>query len=68
MHLIHIADTHLGLAAFNRLDPESGMNLREKQVYDNFLKATDEIIHQHPAGLVHAGDLIDAVKPRTLAC
>jgi hypothetical protein len=37
MHLIHFADTHLGLAAFNRLDPRSGMNLREKQVYDNFL-------------------------------
>jgi exonuclease SbcD len=30
MKLIHIADTHLGMAAFNRLDPESGMNLREK--------------------------------------
>ena len=30
MNLIHIADTHLGLAAFNRLDPESGMNLSEK--------------------------------------
>ena len=39
MHLNHIADTHLGLAAFNRLDPESSMNLREKQVYDNFLKS-----------------------------
>ena len=37
MKLIHIADTHLGLAAFSRLDPESGMNLREKQIYDNFL-------------------------------
>jgi DNA repair protein SbcD/Mre11 len=41
MHLIHIADTHLGLSAFNRLDPESGMNLQEKQVYDNFLKAIE---------------------------
>jgi DNA repair exonuclease SbcCD nuclease subunit len=28
MKLIHIADTHLGLAAFSRLDPKSGMNLR----------------------------------------
>lgn len=36
MKLIHIADTQLGLAAFNRLDPGSGMNLREKQVYNNF--------------------------------
>jgi len=30
MNLIHIADTHLGLAAASRLNPKSGMNLREK--------------------------------------
>jgi len=67
MNLIHIADTHLGLAAFNRLDPESGMNLREKQVYDNFLSAIDVIIKQKPDVLVHAGDLFDVVKPKTRA-
>jgi DNA repair exonuclease SbcCD nuclease subunit len=66
MKLIHIADTHLGLAAFNRLDPD-GMNLREKQVYDNFLSAIDEIIRQKPDTLVHAGDLFDTVKPKTRA-
>ena len=66
MKLIHIADTHLGLAAFNRLD-ESGMNLREKQVYDNFLKAIDVIIEEKPDVLVHAGDLFDTVKPKTKA-
>jgi DNA repair exonuclease SbcCD nuclease subunit len=67
MKLIHIADTHLGLAAFNRLDPESGMNLREKQIYDNFLSAIDAIIQQKPDVLVHAGDLFDQVKPKTRA-
>ena len=67
MKLIHIADTHLGLAAFSRLDPESGMNLREKQIYDNFLKAIDEIIRQKPDALIHAGDLFDTVKPKTKA-
>jgi len=67
MKLIHIADTHLGLAAFNRLDPESGMNLREKQVYDNFLAAVDAIINEKPDVLVHAGDLFDTVKPKTKA-
>ena len=67
MTLIHIADTHLGLAAFNRLDPESGMNLREKQVYDNFLSAIDAIIKEKPDVLVYAGDLFDVVKPRTRA-
>jgi exonuclease SbcD len=67
MKLIHIADTHLGLTQFSRLDPESGMNLREKQIYDNFLSAIDEIIHQKPDALVHAGDLFDTVKPKTKA-
>jgi DNA repair protein SbcD/Mre11 len=67
MKLIHIADTHLGLAAFSRLDPESGMNLREKQIYDNFLSAVDAIISEKPGVLVHAGDLFDTVKPKTRA-
>ena len=67
MRLFHIADTHLGLSQFNRLDPESGMNLREKQIYDNFLSAVDRIIAEKPDVLVHAGDLFDTVKPKTRA-
>ena len=67
MKLVHIADTHLGLAAFSRLDPESGMNLREKQIYDNFFAAIDVIIREKPDVLVHAGDLFDTVKPKTRA-
>lgn len=67
MKLIHIADTHLGLAAFSRLDPETGMNLREKQIYDNFLRGINDIINARPDCLVHAGDLFDTVKPKTKA-
>jgi len=67
MRFVHIADSHLGLAAFNRLDPECGMNLREKQVYDNFLEGIEVIIRQRPEALVHAGDLFDRVKPKTRA-
>ena len=67
MKLVHIADTHLGLAAFSRLDPDSEMNLREKQIYENFLAAIDVIICERPDVLVHAGDLFDVVKPRTRA-
>jgi len=48
MKLIHIADTHIGIAAFKRLDPESGINLREKQVYDNFLSAIEAFIREKP--------------------
>ncbi len=67
MKFVHIADTHLGLSQFNRLDPESGMNLREKQIYDNFLSAVERIIAEKPDVLVHAGDLFDQVKPKTRA-
>ena len=67
MKLVHIADTHLGLAAYSRLDPESGMNLREKQLYDNFLSGIDRIVQERPDALVHAGDLFDTVKPKTRA-
>ncbi|OPY47538.1 MAG: DNA double-strand break repair protein Mre11 [Methanoregulaceae archaeon PtaU1.Bin222] len=67
MKLVHIADTHLGLSQFNRLDPESGMNLREKQIYENFLSAVEMIVAKRPDVLVHAGDLFDTVKPKTRA-
>jgi hypothetical protein len=43
------------------------MNLREKQVYDNFPATIDVIIRQKPDVLVHAGDLFDTVRPRTRA-
>ncbi|MFZ1897247.1 metallophosphoesterase [Methanoregula sp.] len=41
--------------------------MSEKQIYDNFLAAIDEIIRQKPDVLVHAGDLFDTVKPKTRA-
>jgi exonuclease SbcD len=67
MRFVHIADTHLGLAAFNKIDPDTGMNLRERLIYDNFLESVEEIIRQKPGALVHAGDLFDRVKPKTRA-
>ena len=67
MKIVHIADTHLGLAGFNRIDHETGMNLREKLIYSNFLESVNVIIRQKPDAIVHAGDLFDRVKPRTHA-
>ncbi|MHC1627196.1 MAG: metallophosphoesterase family protein [Methanoculleaceae archaeon] len=67
MKFVHIADTHLGLSAFQAVDPGTGMNLRERLIYDNFLSSIDEIIRYHPDVIVHAGDLFDQVRPRTRA-
>lgn len=67
MKIVHLADTHLGLSAFNRVDPETGMNLREQLIYDNFLAAVDRVVALRPDALVHAGDLFHQVKPKTRA-
>ena len=67
MRFVHIADTHLGFSAFNKLDPDTGMNLRERLFYDNFLESVREIIRQRPEAVVHAGDLFDRVRPKTRA-
>ncbi|MDD1674488.1 MAG: metallophosphoesterase [Methanomicrobiales archaeon] len=67
MRLIHIADTHLGLAAFPVLNPETGANLREELMYENFLSSIEKILACRPDALVHAGDLFHHVKPKTRA-
>ncbi|MBP2144668.1 DNA repair exonuclease SbcCD nuclease subunit [Methanofollis sp. W23] len=67
MKCVHIADTHLGLAAFHKIDPDTGMNLRERLVYENFLAAVDVIIRERPDAVVHAGDLFHQVRPKTRA-
>ncbi|MDD1654716.1 MAG: metallophosphoesterase [Methanomicrobiales archaeon] len=67
MRIVHLADSHLGMSAFHRLDPETGMNLREKQVYRHFLEGIDRIIALRPDAVVHAGDIFHSVKPKTMA-
>jgi exonuclease SbcD len=67
MKIAHIADTHLGLAQFQRIDPETGGNLREHLIYTHFLEAVGRIIALNPDVLVHAGDLFDQVRPKTMA-
>ena len=67
MRIVHCADSHLGLSAFHRLDPETGMNLREKQIYRHFLEGIDRIIAIRPDAVVHAGDIFHSVKPKTMA-
>jgi exonuclease SbcD len=67
MRIVHIADSHLGLSAFHRLDPETGMNLRETQIYHHFLGAIDRILALRPDAVVHAGDIFHSVKPKTMA-
>ncbi len=67
MRFVHLADTHLGFSAYTRIDSITGMNLREKQVYDNFLTGIEQIADLAPDAVIHAGDLFHYVKPKTVA-
>jgi hypothetical protein len=48
MKLIHITDTYIGPSAFTCLNPATGMNPREKRIYDTFLRGINEIILAQP--------------------
>jgi DNA repair exonuclease SbcCD nuclease subunit len=64
MKIVHISDSHLGKKAFSKIDPISGLNLREKQIYDNFNKTIKEIIEINPDVVIHSGDLFDSSRPK----
>lgn len=63
MKIIHLADSHLGFSAYNRVDSK-GRNLREEKIYDNFKILIDKIIKERPDAVVHAGDVFHHVRPR----
>jgi len=61
---IHLADTHLGKRRYGRVDHETGMNIFEKQLYENFLATCKLIATKYkPDFIIHAGDLFDSPRP-----
>jgi exonuclease SbcD len=67
LRAVHISDTHLGFGAYNRVDPEHGINQREMDFYDAFRRAVDETIALGPDIVIHSGDLFDTVRPQNRA-
>jgi DNA repair protein SbcD/Mre11 len=63
MKIIHLADSHLGFSAYNRVDSK-GNNLREEKIYKGFEMAIDKIIKEDPDAVIHAGDVFHHVRPR----
>jgi DNA repair exonuclease SbcCD nuclease subunit len=63
MRIIHMADSHLGFSAYNKVD-QWGRNLVEERVYRGFTQAIDKIIEIHPDVVIHAGDVFHHVRPR----
>jgi DNA repair exonuclease SbcCD nuclease subunit len=67
LKIFHLADTHLGFSAYSKLDPESGLNQREIDLYDAFQRFIDEAIELKPDLILHSGDFFDSVRPTNRA-
>ena len=69
MRFLHVADTHLGHAAYAKLD-ENGYNQRETDVFAAWGKAVDMALARRVDAVLHAGDLFDSIRPsnRALHC
>ena len=65
MKFLHLADTHLGYSAYRKVT-EDGVNLREMDVYDAFVRCIDYAVKTKPDVVLHAGDLFDSVRPTSL--
>ena len=66
IRIYHLADTHLGYSAYRKVDSD-GVNQREKDIYNAFVRAIDHIVETKPDLVLHAGDLFDTVRPTNRA-
>jgi DNA repair protein SbcD/Mre11 len=60
---IHFSDTHLGFSEFNKVDPKTGFNQRELDVYRSFKWVVDFILKSKPEFIIHSGDLFETSRP-----
>jgi DNA repair exonuclease SbcCD nuclease subunit len=67
MKVIHLSDTHLGFAELGRIEASTGLNQREKDVYDAFDAIIAQILDRKPDLVIHAGDLFHTVRPSNRA-
>ena len=66
MKILHVADTHLGYSAYQKVT-EGGINQREIDAYNSFKQFVDYAIKSKPDLIIHAGDLFDSVRPNNRA-
>jgi DNA repair exonuclease SbcCD nuclease subunit len=67
MRIVHLSDTHLGYSAYNKVEPTTGLNQRETDIYSAFNEIIEYILKTKPDLVVHSGDLFDSVRPSNRA-
>ncbi|MET1101539.1 MAG: exonuclease SbcCD subunit D [Pyrodictiaceae archaeon] len=56
IHVLHVADTHLGYRQYGIID-------REKDIYEAFSEVVEIALSEHVDLVVHAGDFFDTARP-----
>lgn len=59
----HIADTHLGYRALNKVDPVTGRNQRALDIERAYEIAIDDILTRDVQLVIHAGDVFHHTRP-----
>ncbi|MEM4262212.1 MAG: exonuclease SbcCD subunit D [Thermoplasmata archaeon] len=67
MRVFHVSDTHLGYAAYAKIDQARGLNQREADFYDSFERFVNICLKEEPDLVLHTGDLFDSVRPSNRA-
>ncbi len=67
MKLLHVSDTHLGFSEYHKVDPDTGLNQREKDFYDAWEQVMQAVFAHKPDVVVHAGDLFHTPRPSNRA-
>lgn len=63
IRVAHIADTHLGYRALNKIDPATERNQRAVDIERAFEHAIDAILEARPDLVIHAGDVFHHTRP-----
>ncbi len=67
MYLLHFSDTHLGYSEYHKIDPVTGLNQREQDVYNAWEQVIENILQIHPDVVLHTGDLFHTPRPSNRA-
>ncbi|MBU7043329.1 MAG: exonuclease SbcCD subunit D [Theionarchaea archaeon] len=61
--IVHAADAHLGVTRYQKIDPDTGLNIRMMDFCHSFDYCVSQVLELRPDLFVFSGDLFDRVNP-----
>ncbi len=61
--IVHAADAHLGVTRYQKIDPDTGLNVRMMDFCNAFESLISHVLELKPDAFLFSGDLFDRVNP-----